>query len=393
MDSAELVRPASGSASARLNETRAPRVAVVSVGDPRSPGTWSGTTAGILAGLERMGIQTLAVDASLPGLRERALLASAAAPTRNRYDAEGAALVHRARSLRVRRALRRQAVDGAIQIGTTFALPAGVRFVPLEDMTLSQATAVHPVFSRMSGAVVAAWERRRAEIYRAAHMCAPASHWTADSLHRDYGIARARMGVVGFGANHIAPASERRWEPPRFLFIGIDWERKGGPALLRAFARLRDTVPAATLDVVGGHPPLTAEGVSFHGLLSRRDPRQRGLLLELLARASCFVMPSLVEPFGIAYLEAAAAGIPSIATSIGGPADAVGSDAGVVVDPRDEDALVAAMTRLADPETAKRMGAAARERAKLYTWPCVAERLLRALELEPPDGRALAQFL
>jgi Glycosyl transferases group 1 len=369
------------------------RVAVASVGDPRSPGTWSGVTAGILAGLDELGIATAPLDLSLPRRVEQAMLAVAAAPTRNRYDAEGAALTSRVRSLYARRACARAHVDGVIQIGTTFALPREVNYVTLEDMTLRQAVAVHPVFSRMSAAATESWERRRVGVYAAARMCTAASRWTADSLLGDYGVARERIAVVGFGANHRALAVERDWRSPRFLFVGIDWERKGGPELLRAFARLRSANPTATLDVIGGHPPLRQDGVSFHGVLSQQREEERAVVLELFARATCFVMPSLVEPFGIAYVEAASAGIPSIGSSIGGPRDVIGPHGGIVVAPNDERALLDAMRRLADPETARRMGEAAGERAALYTWPKVAERLLRALGLPAPDGRELATFL
>jgi glycogen synthase len=369
------------------------RVAVASVGDPRSPGTWSGVTAGILDGLTELGVGTAPLDLSLPRRVEQAMLAAAAAPTRNRYDAEGAALTSRVRSLLARRACVRARVDGVIQIGTTFTLPRELRYVTLEDMTLRQAVAVHPVFSRMSTAAVPSWERRRTRIYDAARTCTAASHWTADSLSGDYDLARERIAVVGFGANHRARAMQRDWRSPRFLFVGIDWERKGGPPLLRAFARLRRTHPAAKLDVIGGHPPVQQEGVSFHGVLSQQREREREVVLDLFSRATCFVMPSLVEPFGIAYVEAASAGVPSIGSSIGGPRDVIGPDGGIVVAPDDERALLDAMLRLADPETARRMGEAAGERAALYTWPKVAERLLRALGLPAPDGRDLAAFL
>jgi hypothetical protein len=370
-----------------------PKIALVSVGDPESSATWSGITAGILGGLGEIGVVTKAFDLGLPRAFERAVLLAAAAPTRNRYDAEGAALTARVRSLLARQRLARASLDGVIQIGTTFKLPRGVPYVTLEDMTLRQAAIGHPVFSRMSAPVIQSWERRRAEIYARATMCAVASRWAGESLCADYGLAPTRVSVVGFGANHGIGVPDRDWRSPRFLFVGIDWERKGGPLVLRAFSRLREVVPSATLDVVGGHPPLQEEGVTAHGVLSPARERDRELMAELFASATCFVMPSLIEPFGIVYVEAASAGIPSIASAVGGPRDVIGADAGIVVEPGDEEGLLEAMLSLSDPDTAKRMGAAARERSTLYTWRLVAERLLRALGVPAPDGRELADFL
>lgn len=370
-----------------------PRVAVAAVGDPESPGTWSGITLGVLRGLRELGVEAIGFDLMLPSGLEQAVLAVSALPTLNRYDAHGAAVTMALRSRLARRRPRRARVDGVIQIGTGFSLPDGVPYVTLEDMTLRQGAAIHPVFSRMSRRGVAGWERRRAVIYRRARACAVASHWAADSLLADYGVARERVAVVGFGANHTVAPGARDWRPPRFLFVGIDWERKGGPLLLRAFSRVRQTYPSATLDLVGGHPALSQPGVSTHGVLSQARAGDRELMAELYARATCLVMPSLVEPFGIVYVEAAAAGIPSLVSSEGGAREVLGDEGGVAVDAGDEDGLVAAMLRLADPDLARRMGAAASERAKLYTWPRVAERLLRALGLPTPDGRAPAEFL
>lgn len=372
---------------------RASRVVLASVGDPESTATWSGVTAGVLGGLRELGVASAGLNVALaPGL-EQAMLATAAAATANRFDAEGAALTMRVRSLRARRAFARARVDGVIQIGTSFRLPPHIPFVTLEDMTLRQGSTVHPVFSRMSTRGVAGWEARRREIYAHARMCTVASRWAAASLLDDYALAPERVGVVGFGATHTASVPTRAWTQPRFLFVGIDWERKGGPAVLRAFARLREAHPDAVLDLVGGHPPVHEPGVNAHGVLSRAHDGDRELILELFARATCFVMPSLVEPFGIAYVEAACAGVASIGTSVGGAPDVIGSDGGVVVGPGDEAALLAAMLRLADPDTARRMGGAARERSELYTWRKVAERLLRALGVALPDGSAPAGLL
>jgi hypothetical protein len=368
------------------------KVAIASVGDPEALDTWSGVTAGVMRGLRELGVSTAALDVSLPGALEQGLLALAALPTRNRYDAEAAPLTARARSLLARRLLGAD-VDGVIQIGTTFELPAGASYVTLEDMTLRQASRSHPVFSRMSVRAVERWEQRRAGVYARARCCAAASHWAGDSLLGQYGLEPTRLAVVGFGANHLPKVPERDWSRPRFLFVGIDWVRKGGPQLLRAFAQVRRAHPAAALDVVGGHPPLSEPGVNAHGVLSQTRPADREIVVDLFARATCFVMPSLVEPFGIAHVEAASAGVPSIGSRVGGPRDVIGADAGLVVDPESEEALLDAMLRLCDPDTARAMGEAALERSRLYTWPKVAERLLRALGLPAPDGRELAGFL
>ena len=103
-------------------------------------------------------------------------------------------------------------------------------------------------------------------------------------------------------------------------------------------------------------------------------------------------MPSSCEPFGIAYVEVGRAGVPSIATSVGGAATAVGPG-GVLVDP-DEDALLNAMRGLCDPATARALGERARRHSEFLTWEQVSGRLLRALQLRGSVDRAdLPEFL
>ena len=89
------------------------------------------------------------------------------------------------------------------------------------------------------------------------------------------------------------------------------------------------------------------------------------------------------EASAIAYVEAGDAGLPSIGTSSGGSDYLIG-DGGVIVDPSDDDALHAAMVRLSDPAEAQRMGASAKRRAELFTWPEVGRRLLDALSGAAP---------
>ncbi len=133
--------------------------------------------------------------------------------------------------------------------------------------------------------------------------------WAARSAIADYGIPHEKVHVVGVGRNHsprVPPA--RDWSIPKFLFVGLDWERKNGAGLLDAFSEVRSRNPAATLSVVGGHPPIEADRVVGHGPLSLSVPEERRRLEALFEASTCFVMPSFHEPAGIVYVEAAGVG-------------------------------------------------------------------------------------
>ena len=288
----------------------------------------------------------------------------------------------RTRSLRAR-VHQVQPLDGVVQIGTGFALPAGVRIATFEDMTVKQALSLpYPEFQNLSGREQAAAVERQARAYSEAVACCFTTHWAANSAIDDYGIPRSKVHVVGVGRNHSPRPVTRDWSVPRFLFVGFGWERKNGDGVVRSFVRVRESLPEARLDLVGGHPQVDVEGVTGHGPLSLGDDIQRRKLDELFETATCFVMPSWCEPSAISYVEAAAAGIPSIGSTVGGSSDLIG-DGGCVVDPDDEQALLDAMLTLSNPVAAREAGGRALRRADYFTWPQVARRILAALELLP----------
>ena len=150
--------------------------------------------------------------------------------------------------------------------------------------------------------------------------------------------ARGKTEVVDSGVDlerfTVQPAPEGR---PHYLCIGSLIERKNVLRLARAFERLGE----GKLTFIG-EGPLRAQlegrpGIELMGALpSERIPAQ-------IAAAHVVCQPSLIEPFGQAVLEAMACGRSVVATRIGGPPEFVPPEAGVLVDPVDEDALVAAL--------------------------------------------------
>jgi glycosyltransferase involved in cell wall biosynthesis len=248
----------------------------------------------------------------------------------------------RTRALRPRLS-RALPLDAVVQVWTSYRLAADLRIATYEDMTVRQAVAIgYPEWTALSPRERDAAIARQAQAYARAFACCFTTNWAAESALRDYGVPREKVHVVGIGRNHTPRPVPRDWSTPRFLFVGGDWKRKNGDALVRAFARLRERIPGARLDLVGRHPAIDVEGVVGHGALSLARADERDEVEALFERATCFVMPSRSEPSAIAYVEAAAAGVPSIGSAVGGSRELIG-DGGCVVDPRDDEALFAAM--------------------------------------------------
>lgn len=365
------------------------RIALVQQGNPTDPASWSGVPARLSRGLEEAGCEIVPVRAMVRGLgRVTELLGMSWA------DESANPLFAAACGAAANRSLRRaRHLDGVVMIGSGYSLSTPLPVVTFEDMTLAQALRQgEPPYDALSERGANRWLSRQREIYEGSRGCCVASGWAGRSVQEDYGIPTSKVHVVGVGRNIEAGRVDRDWGAPRFLFVGADWERKRGDAVVEAFETVRERYPEATLDLVGNHPPIDADGVVGHGRLplgSEEGQRRYG---ELLRSATCFLMPSTHEPFGIAYVDAGTCGVPSIGTTVGGAPEAVG-DGGLVVDPDDDSALPAAMLKLADPETAQRLGERAFEHAAPLTWRAVGERLLRALRPSGVDLNRLPPFL
>jgi glycosyltransferase involved in cell wall biosynthesis len=354
------------------------RLALVFPSVGRGTVDWSHIPTGLAGGLRAAGHEPVPVPVDIPYALRR--VADVLGLVRHRRRGLGAmtAPAVRARTAVAGRRLAAAPVDAIVLMGTTFEIPRSVPHVTYDDMTVPQ----FAVLTGLPPALERPWRARQERALRDAVACCAVSDWVAGSLIEDYGVDRARIEVAGLGANVPTAAEERDWSVPRFLFVGVEWERKGGPRLIRAFRRVRECLPAATLDVVGGAPALDEAGVAVHGRLDLRTEDGRAALQELYRRATCFVLPSRFEPFGIVHAEAGHAGVPSIGTTVGGAPTAIGPG-GITVAPDDDGRLAEAMLELADPETAKRYGALAREHARQFTWENVARRIVARLDVEP----------
>lgn len=173
------------------------------------------------------------------------------------------------------------------------------------------------------------------------------------------------------------------------LSVGRLEKRKGQRFLLRAFAAVKAKRPDARLIIVGGHNERALRAyqrwVAEHGL---RDVIFAGYVSdEQLPRyhrsAHVFCAPNTGnESQGIILLEAMAAGCPVVASNIGGFAGVVTHGVeGLLVRPKDADALAAALQQLLeDSRLRQTMGERAREAAEQYSWERVAQRVLSYYE-------------
>jgi glycosyltransferase involved in cell wall biosynthesis len=289
------------------------------------------------------------------------------------------------------RALR-PAPDLVLQNGALFApgLPPAHPYALLCDHTraLAQAATAWPAAGVPRPLDYGpGWFARERALYRGAAAVACFSENVARSMVRDYGVDPARVAVVGAGANVFPEHAPRRDDGRTIAFVGKEFARKGGHVLLEAFARVRRAFPKARLLVAGPPVPRAAPpGVAFLGFVPMAE------IPSLLSQATVFALPTLVEPFGIAFLDAMACGVPCVGTRIEAVPEIVREGVtGLLVPPGDPAALAGALERLlADPSGARAMGARGRAWVSAGAlWSHVGARLERALvPARAPRGRA-----
>ncbi len=220
--------------------------------------------------------------------------------------------------------------------------------------------------------------------------------WTAgqEALTEVLGADRVRLIENGVDCDRY-DLPEPAARPPRVLYVGLLTPRKGVLDLLEASAQLTAEGVEHELCLLGGTPdegPAAAEPVleAAEGratLLGTRPPEE---MPAAYATADVFCLPSWWEAMPMSVLEAMAAGLPVVATDVGDVARLVDDGAtGYLVSPQSPDELAAALRKLIlDPERAREMGTAGRERVEQHFSAKVTARAVCAVYAEASGARA-----
>jgi glycosyltransferase involved in cell wall biosynthesis len=213
-----------------------------------------------------------------------------------------------------------------------------------------------------------------------------ASEWARASVIEHYGQDPGKVVAVGAGADATIthPPTEREWSPPKFLFVGMAWERKGGPFVLDAFAEVRERHPDAELWVAGPRrSQRDGPGVRWFGRIPPSDPAGQQAMHRLFRDATAFVLAPEYDPFPTVFREAMSYGLPCVGPDIGAiPEMLVDGETGFTFKPGDREAIADCMLRLAgDPGLARRMGEAGRTRFEQeFTWSVTVTRMLGSMQ-------------
>ncbi|HNW91219.1 MAG TPA: glycosyltransferase family 4 protein [Bacteroidales bacterium] len=199
------------------------------------------------------------------------------------------------------------------------------------------------------------WMKKERQIYDNATCNFTFSTNQKRSLIEQYGINENKVTCVFAGSNIIYNESDhvvKNYNTRNILFVGVNWERKGGDILFRSFLKVLETIPDATLTVVGCSPGINHPNVEIAG---RRPLEEVEKYYQI---ASVFCMPTKQEPFGIAFVEAMQRKIPVVASNIGALPDMISNNYnGFIHEWDDVDSIAVSLcVLLSDPEKCRLFG-------------------------------------
>jgi glycosyltransferase involved in cell wall biosynthesis len=314
------------------------RIGLVSVQDASDIRTFSGITFHVLEELRTQGVD---VEVISPLRRTfRYVLAPAAILARIRK--RGSSLEHfrfalRSYARQIDHHLRRRPVD---VVFATSSIPITLLRPPLPVVFWS-GSLYHQMddyygaaFGNPTPSARRRGRRQEEEALARATYAIYASRWAANAASQL--TDPAKISVLHWGAGvkvqHTCQevlewAKQKRAQRPNrcdLLFIGLDWERKGGALAVETALWLNNHGVRTTLRVAGCRPaePLP-DFVEVIGHVSKRTPEGRQRFADLCRDADFFILPTRAEAAGIVFCEASAYGLPSITFDTGGVSDYV----------------------------------------------------------------------
>lgn len=215
------------------------------------------------------------------------------------------------------------------------------------------------------------WIALEKEVYQNATLTFVRSSNVQRSVIEDYDLPTEKVVLAYAGSNAAVSQTKLHnvdYAHPSILFVGLDWQRKGGPDLVEAFQIVRETCPEAQLTIVGARPELTIPNCTVIGPVKPEE------LDSYYQQASVFCLPTHLEPFGIVFIEAMTAHLPIVATHVGAIPDFVEDGRnGWLVEPGDVQGIADSLLKLLQsPATCQAFGEESYQLTKeRYSWNAV----------------------
>lgn len=211
---------------------------------------------------------------------------------------------------------------------------------------------------------------KRNELYKPKHknefVCVPSSIIKQNCIKEGWNEKQIIVLPHGVDSNTFRPKNLRNKEtyPDKILFAGNGATRKGLPYLLKAFEQLQGSYNVQLTILSHGIKNMEVRNVKIKKDVSNAD------LLTLYQSHDIFILPSLLDGWGLTATEAMACGLPTIVSDITGVSDIIKDGKnGLLVRPKNPDDIYQALVKvIEDKEFAERLGKEARITAEKFSW-------------------------
>ena len=306
-------------------------IGYITVDEPRDRHSWSGTNYFLLRALEAAGYNVR----TLGPLRPQPVLFFCMAfnfiTTRllkKRFHYRDSFMLSRAYARLLKKRITGDHIDlflAPAGLASTALLHVEQPIIYFNDRCIAGALDYHEI---LSGLFAFSREQSLALERKAlanAALAIYSSHWAADAARLVYPESPGKVKVIPMGANlEVAPSAPVARDLPskklKLLFIGVSWRDKGGAIAYKALLELKRRGQPAQLVVCGCTPPPECddEDLLREGFLNKNVDADRERLEEHMRAADFLIVPTRFEAYGIVFCEAAAYGIPVLATRTGG---------------------------------------------------------------------------
>lgn len=208
-----------------------------------------------------------------------------------------------------------------------------VPIVYCSDATFAAISRIYEEFDALPTWSKAGGEDFEARSLERADLVVVSSQWAKNSAVDDYSIKPNRVAVISYGPNiprNLLPKDRPQsnletGSTLNFLFIGMNWERKGGDIAIETVRELRTRGIDARLHLVGRVPKQVDnfDFVDNHGHLDKERSSDLSALINLYKFAHFLILPTRADATPVVFNEAAAFGVPSISFDVGGVSSSI----------------------------------------------------------------------
>ncbi|MEO6148869.1 MAG: glycosyltransferase family 4 protein [Mucilaginibacter sp.] len=206
------------------------------------------------------------------------------------------------------------------------------------DATFAGMINFYPYFTNLSAESIRNGNKMEQAAFDTCDLAIYSSEWAAKTAIDNYRVDPSKIKVVPFGANIESDRTladidsvikNKESTTCHLLFLGVEWERKGGDVALEVTRTLNERGVPAVLHVAGIAPELLGDlppYVKNYGFISKRTPEGQQLLENLFTQSHFLLLPSKADCTPIVYAEANSFGLPCITTNVGGIASVIKND-------------------------------------------------------------------